>query len=46
MVVVREAVTTPFDDLHESSLRSMATVFARVVGIDELLAGDPPDGGA
>ena len=46
MVVVREAVTTPFDDLHESSLRSMATVFARVVGIDELLAGNPPDGGA
>ena len=38
MVVVREAVATPFEDLQESSLRSMATVFAKVVGIDEVLA--------
>lgn len=37
MVVVREAVTTPFDELHEPSLRSMATVFAKVASIDELI---------
>lgn len=42
MVVVREAVATPFEDLQESSLRSMATVFARVVGVDEIVAGPPP----
>ena len=39
MVVVREAVITPFEDLHESSLRSMATVFATVVSIDEVADG-------
>jgi nicotinamidase-related amidase len=39
MIVVRDAVTTPFEDLHEPSLRSMATVFAKVVSLDELLAG-------
>jgi nicotinamidase-related amidase len=44
MVVVREAVTTPFDDLHEPSLRSMATVFAKVVGIDEVTAGEAVPG--
>jgi nicotinamidase-related amidase len=38
MVVVREAVATPFEDLHEPSLRSMATVFARVVPLSEVLA--------
>jgi nicotinamidase-related amidase len=41
MVVVREAVTTPHDDLHESSLRSMATVFARVTDLDEVLSWPP-----
>ena len=40
MVVVREAVITPFEDLHEHSLRSMATVFAKVVSIDEIVATD------
>lgn len=39
VVVVREAVATPFEDLHEPSLRSMATVFARVVALDELIGG-------
>jgi nicotinamidase-related amidase len=38
MVVVRDAVATPFDDLHEPSLRSMGTVFARVATLDEVLA--------
>ena len=40
MVVVREAVITPFEDLHEHSLRSMATVFAQVVSIDDIVATD------
>jgi nicotinamidase-related amidase len=39
VVVVREAVTTPFEDLHESSLRSMATVFARVVSLEDVFGG-------
>jgi nicotinamidase-related amidase len=38
MVVVREAVGTPFADLHESSLRSMASVFASVVWLAEITA--------
>ena len=38
MVVVREAVGTPFAALHEPSLRSMATVFASVVALSELIA--------
>ena len=49
MTVVREAVDTPFTDLHEASLRSMASVFARVVSLDELLTSDgatSSDGGA
>ena len=37
MVVVREAVGTPFADLHEPSLRSMATVFASVVPLAEVV---------
>lgn len=37
MVVVREAVATPFTELHEASLRSMGSVFARVAGLDEVL---------
>jgi nicotinamidase-related amidase len=37
MVVVREAVGTPFTDLHESSLRSMASVFARVVPLADIV---------
>ncbi len=40
MVVVREAVATPFEDLHEASLRSMGSVFATVVGKDEVLRED------
>jgi nicotinamidase-related amidase len=36
MVVVREAVTTPFADLHEPSLRSMGSVFAKVLSVDEV----------
>jgi hypothetical protein len=38
MVVVRDAVGTPFRDLHEPSLRSMASVFAAVVSLSEVLA--------
>ena len=38
MVVVRDAVGTPFADLHEPSLRSMATVFAQVLSLSEFLA--------
>jgi ureidoacrylate peracid hydrolase len=37
MVVVREAVGTPFADLHEPSLRSMGSVFAKVVPLAEIL---------
>jgi nicotinamidase-related amidase len=37
MVVVREAVVTPFEELHEPSLRSMATVFASVASIDDVV---------
>jgi nicotinamidase-related amidase len=44
MVVVREAVGTPFADLHEPSLRSMGTVFAAVVPLAEVLA-EAADGG-
>jgi nicotinamidase-related amidase len=38
MVVVRDAVGTPFADLHEPSLRGMATVFAQVLSLSEFLA--------
>lgn len=38
MVVVREAVGTPYTELHEPSLRSMATVFASVVPLAQILA--------
>ncbi len=38
MIVVRDAVATPFEDLHEPSLRSMETVFARVVALGEVIA--------
>ena len=37
MVVVREAVGTPYTELHEPSLRSMATVFASVVPLAQIL---------
>jgi nicotinamidase-related amidase len=37
VVVVRQAVITPFEDLHESSLRSMGSVFARIADLDESL---------
>ncbi len=43
MTVVRDAVATPFEDLHEASLRSMATVFAKVVGIDDVLGSRAED---
>jgi nicotinamidase-related amidase len=39
MVVVRDAVGTPLEDLHEPSLRSMGSVFARVVPLAELVSG-------
>jgi nicotinamidase-related amidase len=44
VIVVREAVITPFADLHEPSLRSMATVFAEVLDLDQVVGGapDPP----
>jgi nicotinamidase-related amidase len=38
VVVVRDAVGTPFHDLHEPSLSSMASVFARVVTLSDLVA--------
>jgi nicotinamidase-related amidase len=38
MVVVREAVGTPYDDLHEPSLRSMASVFATVAALEDVIA--------
>ena len=38
MVVIRDAVGTPFADLHEASLRSMATVFAQVLPLSEFVA--------
>ena len=41
VVVVRQAVITPFEDLHEPSLRSMGSVFARVANLDEVLAETP-----
>lgn len=37
MVVVREAVGTPFEDLHEASLRSMGSVFARIADLADVL---------
>jgi nicotinamidase-related amidase len=43
VVVVRQAVITPFEDLHEPSLRSMGSVFARVADLDEVLAESPAD---
>jgi nicotinamidase-related amidase len=36
IIVVREAVGTPFDELHEPSLRSMGSVFARLISLSEL----------
>jgi len=42
VIVVREAVATPFEDLQEASLRSMGSVFARIAGIDEVVSGAEP----
>ena len=39
MVVATDAVATPFADLHEPSLRSMASVFAKVAKTDEIVNG-------
>ena len=39
MVVASDAVTTPFSDLHEPSLRSMGSIFARVASTDEIVNG-------
>lgn len=39
VVVVRDAVADPFPEFHEPSLRSMASVFATVAGIEEILDG-------
>jgi ureidoacrylate peracid hydrolase len=38
IVVIRDAVGTPFADLHEASLRSMGSVFAKVLPLSEFLA--------
>lgn len=38
MFVVREAVVDPFPDFHEAALRSMGSVFATVLGLDDVLA--------
>lgn len=43
MVVVRDAVATPFFDLHEPSLKSMGTVFADIVDLEDVLDGGPTD---
>jgi hypothetical protein len=43
---VREAVITPFEDLHEASLRSMGTVFARIASVGEPLFEPEPAPGA
>jgi nicotinamidase-related amidase len=40
MVVVREAVGTPFAELHDASLRSMASVFASVRSLAEVVGDD------
>jgi ureidoacrylate peracid hydrolase len=37
VVVAREATATPFEDMHEASLRSMGTVFAHVKSLDEIV---------
>ena len=37
MFVVREAVGSPFPEFHEPSLRAMASVFATVVGLEEVV---------
>jgi ureidoacrylate peracid hydrolase len=45
MIVIRDAVGTPFAGLHEPSLRSMASVFATVVPLSalaDLLEAGPP----
>jgi hypothetical protein len=39
MVVASDGVATPFADLHEASLRSMGSVFARVANTDEIVSG-------
>jgi ureidoacrylate peracid hydrolase len=41
IIVVREATGTPFAELHEPSLRSMGTVFARVVSLADTLNEAP-----
>jgi ureidoacrylate peracid hydrolase len=40
MIVVREAVGTPFEDLHEPSLKSMGSVFATIASLSEVLSGE------
>lgn len=37
MVVVRQAVASPFAEFHEPSLRAMASVFASVVDLDAVI---------
>jgi nicotinamidase-related amidase len=41
VIVVRQAVITPFEDLHEPSLRSMGSVFAQVADVDAVVAAAP-----
>ena len=38
MVVAADAVGTPFADLHEASLRSMGSVFARISSTQEIVS--------
>ena len=39
MVVASDAVATPFTELHDASLRSMGSVFARVADTHEIVNG-------
>ena len=41
MTVVSDAVATPFTELHEPSLRSMAATFAEVVRLSDVLTSRP-----
>lgn len=37
MIVIRQAVGSPFPEFHEPSLEAMASVFATVVDLDEII---------
>jgi nicotinamidase-related amidase len=40
MIVASDAVATPFQDLHEPSLRSMGSVFARIATTNEIVTAN------